>query len=220
MSLPPRSCSLYVSLQPKIIHLHYDRTCLVIHSLASVLKNPRSPKTTVHGIPHIGRHHITVPDTIILDAERGPRGEDLPLNVTFAIAKIMTEETGTPETDEVTAKPSPNLDTRQRRIESASPMKTTAKATGEMLTGKWRTRGTGEVLTRATTTKGPGGSQRGERVIENIGALLSQELLTDSQERLGRRCRTEWMVIPDTARSMTVSKSREEGPHMDRKRSP
>jgi hypothetical protein len=204
----------------KITHF-CDRPCLSVHSWGSSLRNLRNPETVIHGIPHTERHHITVPDTIILDAERGARDRDTPRNVTLTTAMIMTEmteETRTPETDKVTAKQSPNLDTRERRIESASPMKTTAKDTGGMLIGKWRTRGTGEVLIGATTTIGTGDSQKGEWRMEGIGALPSQELFTYRQGRLDRRCRIEWTVIPDAARSMPVSKSHGEVPRMSRER--
>jgi hypothetical protein len=53
------------------------------------------------------------------------------------------------------------------------------------------------------------GSQKGEGGMEDIGALLSQELFTYRQGRLDRRCRIEWMVIPDVPQTVRAGQSRE-----------
>jgi hypothetical protein len=106
------------------------------------MRNLRNPETIIHGILHTQRHHITVPDTIILDAERGARDRDTPRDVTLTTAMIITEETRTPETDMVTAKETPHLFTKERSIESACTMKTTTKQISGNITEQLMTNGT------------------------------------------------------------------------------
>jgi len=199
--------STLLIIATRINHWRYDRPCLFVHSLGSIWGSLRSPETTIHGTPHTERHHITVPDTIILDAERGARDRDLPLNVTFATARVMTEESRTPETD--TAKGCPDLVTREKPIESPSPMETATKDTGENFPEYWKMKGTGDMSKAEKRTIGTEDSQRGERGMAVIGALLSQGLFTDSQGRLSKTCKIEWMVTPDAARRMTASKCRQ-----------
>jgi hypothetical protein len=115
---------------------------LSVHSWGSSLRNLRNPETVIHGIPHTERHHITVPDSIILDAERGARDRDTPRNVTLTTAMIITEETRTPETDKVTVEETPDLYTKERPIESACTMKTTTKQISGNITEQLMTKGT------------------------------------------------------------------------------